>query len=95
MSSAITPHLYQLYLAIANHLRYRTNYSGVHSNNSDNTHHEFRYSNSKRIYTGAVSRMDSVIHLHIREDGDTRTVFSGVIYTIEQFLLIDQLTMII
>ena len=91
MDAVINPILYQVYNSILDNIRYRSGYSGIYKVGSvDN----FKYSNGKRVYSALISPQDNCIHLSIKEDGETRRVFSGVIYTIEQFFLIDSLTQI-
>lgn len=86
------PQILGIYNAIRDHIKYRTGYAAnsIEGNGVNSCH--FKYTNSKRVYAGSIGTTDNCIHLSILEDGQTRTVFNGVVYTIDQFFLIDQLT---
>ena len=86
----------KVYLQIVDHIRYYHNQelqfvNKFHDERDRETLSFISESNNKRVYASLYTTDDVRIPLEIKEDGGTRTVFSGWIYTIEQFLLVDQL----
>jgi acyl-CoA thioesterase FadM len=86
----------QVYLQIADHVRFYHNQEVkfVHNAHQEGNGATLSFKSEmkyKRIYSSLYDTDDVRVALEIKEDGGTRTVFSGWIYTIEQFLLVDQL----
>lgn len=85
------PQLVATFYMIYNHIRFRSGYKTLIAD-EDMDRKEAKANNGKRFYYMAIDSHSAVIVLTIKEDGDTRTVYNGYVYTIDQFLLIDSLT---
>lgn len=94
METLRNPNLITVFNSIWDHIKYsKPNFFDKESGFvTEYNHLSFTATRGKRTYKALIQGSDTFINLGIFEDANTRTVFSGKIYTMEQFLLIDQLT---
>jgi len=82
----------EIYHQIKDFVNFRQNQTiEIATNNSVDTFSFKTKGDYKRQYAILYSENYSFINVGIKEDGGTRTVFTGAVYDINQFLLIDQL----
>lgn len=78
-----------LFNQIKDHIAFYHNQSLISNNTKYFLEFKTELKGHRRQYAVGMNISDTRAAIEIKEDGGTRTVFNGFVYTIEQFLTID------